>query len=62
MVVTNYLSTYIIQGCVMGTIGIICLSAWIYCLCCRKKARMTMKEKDKEQKKKWEQNNGHRRF
>ena len=29
--------------------------ALMYCYFCRKKSRMTMEERDKEQKKKWEQ-------
>jgi len=52
----------IIQGAVGGAIALISFTAWIYCLCCRKKARMTMEERDQEQKQKWEQNNGHQRF
>ena len=46
----------IIQGAVGGAIALISITAWIYCLCCRKKARMTMEERDQEQKQKWEQN------
>ena len=52
----------IIQGAVWTTIGLVVGASWIYCLCCRKKARMTMEERDQEQKQKWEQNNGHHRF
>jgi len=44
----------IIQGCVWSLIIIIMISAWIYCLCCRKKARMSAEERDQLQKEKWE--------
>merc|ERR1719273_1220722 len=46
----------IIQGAVWGTIFIVMCTTWIYCLCCRKKGRMTQEQKDKEQKEKWENN------
>merc|ERR1711935_1107101 len=36
----------IIQGCVWSLIIIIMISAWTYCLCCRKKAKMSAEERD----------------
>ena len=44
----------IIQGCVWSLILIIMISAWTYCLCCRKKAKMSAEERDQLQKEKWE--------
>ena len=47
----------IIQGVVWGTIIIVMITTWLYCLCWRKKARMTQEQKDQEHKEKWEKNN-----
>ena len=59
--VTKYLRV-IISGCVFGLLAIIVPSIWMYCLCCRKKARMTLEERDQLQKDKWQTMNSANRF
>merc|ERR1712062_748254 len=41
----------IIHGIIWGLIIIILATVWIYCLCCRKKGKMTQAQKDEEMKK-----------
>ena len=52
----------IITGAVMGLLAIIIPSIWIYCLCCRKKAKMTLPERDQFQKEKWQRLNAYQRI
>jgi hypothetical protein len=52
----------IISGAVMGLLAIIIPSIWIYCLCCREKARMTLPERDQFQKDKWQSLNAYQRI
>ena len=52
----------IISGAVMGLLAIIIPSIWIYCLCCREKAKMTLPERDQFQKEKWQRLNANQRI
>ena len=52
----------IIHGVVWGIIIIVGTTVWVYCLCCRKKGRMTQQQKDEEMKKKWVEGNRQPRF
>merc|ERR1712150_153663 len=52
----------IIQGVVWGIIITVIITVWVYCLCCRKKGRMTQQQKDEEMKKRWEEVDRQPRF